>query len=193
MSADKYKKNKNNFTGFTLIELLVVISIIGLLAAAALVSLVSARSSARDARRLIDIKQITTSLELYYSHCGSYPLNPPSDDGIILDKDKTMYTGTVQSCGTNRGNGAHGGIGNIPGTGTTIVPVFPTSPLPVDNGRLSTGNKCSEPNPLVPGAVWNDYVYSSEDEKAYTLHFCLSSPVAGLIAGHHTQTEKGIQ
>jgi prepilin-type N-terminal cleavage/methylation domain-containing protein len=59
--------------GFTLIELLVVISIIGLLSAVVLASLASARTKARDARRIADIKQIQTAVELYYDSYGQYP------------------------------------------------------------------------------------------------------------------------
>ncbi len=64
---------KNKALGFTLIELLVVIAIIGILAAVVLVSLNSARAKSRDARRLSDVHQIQTALELYYNDCGGYP------------------------------------------------------------------------------------------------------------------------
>jgi len=59
--------------GFTLIELLVVIAIIGILASVVMASLNSARVKARDARRISDIKQIQTALELYYLDHGQYP------------------------------------------------------------------------------------------------------------------------
>src|SRR3989339_381692 len=63
----------NNIKGFTLVELLVVIAIIGLLSTFAVVSLNEARLKARDARRLADVKQMMTALEIYYSSCGRYP------------------------------------------------------------------------------------------------------------------------
>ncbi|MDD4412701.1 MAG: prepilin-type N-terminal cleavage/methylation domain-containing protein [Patescibacteria group bacterium] len=63
---------KNN-KGFTLIELLVVIVIIGILATLATVALSSARGKARDARRVSDVKQIMTALEMYYNDAQGYP------------------------------------------------------------------------------------------------------------------------
>ena len=63
-------KNKK---GFTLIELLVVIAIIGLLSTLAVVALTSARTKARDSKRVADMKQLQTAMELYYSDNAAYP------------------------------------------------------------------------------------------------------------------------
>jgi type II secretion system protein G len=61
--------------GFTLIELLVVVAIIGILATVVLSSLSSARESARDAKRLNDVKTIQTALEMYANdNNGRYPM-----------------------------------------------------------------------------------------------------------------------
>lgn len=68
MSQLKFKQR-----GFTLIELLVVIAIIGVLSTLAVVSFGSARAKARDAQRIAQIKQLQTSLELYYADNSSYP------------------------------------------------------------------------------------------------------------------------
>lgn len=67
--------NTSKTRGFTLIELLVVIAIIGMLSSVILASLSSARSKSRDARRLSDVKQLQTALELYYASNNSYPIS----------------------------------------------------------------------------------------------------------------------
>ncbi|MFA5644388.1 MAG: FISUMP domain-containing protein [Patescibacteria group bacterium] len=66
---------KSNKSAFTLVELLVVIAIIGILATLAIVSLQNARSRARDAKRIADVRQIQTALELYFNDNGAYPVS----------------------------------------------------------------------------------------------------------------------
>ena len=64
---------KKNQKGFTLIELLVVIAIIGILSTLSVLALNSARARARDAKRIADIRQIQTALEMYYNENNEYP------------------------------------------------------------------------------------------------------------------------
>lgn len=67
------KKLNKNQKGFTLIELLVVIAIIGLLASVVLLALNSARQKSRDAKRIADVRQIASALELYFNDFNGYP------------------------------------------------------------------------------------------------------------------------
>ena len=64
---------RQNNKGFTLIELLVVIAIIGLLSTLAVIALNNARQKSRDAKRVSDIKQIQSALEMYYNDVNAYP------------------------------------------------------------------------------------------------------------------------
>jgi general secretion pathway protein G len=70
---DFFAKLKINKNGFTLIELLVVISIIGVLSGMVLVAMTGFREKARNARRVSDIRQIRTAIEMYAAERGSYP------------------------------------------------------------------------------------------------------------------------
>lgn len=73
---------KQNYLGFTLIELLVVVAIIGVLSSVVLASLSDARSSARDARRMADLRNMQTALELYYNDHDKYPGETWCDSSI---------------------------------------------------------------------------------------------------------------
>ena len=75
---------KTRNRGFTLIELLVVIAIIGILSSVVLASLNTARQKGRDARRISDVKQIRTAMDLYYDSAQSYPLSIGTASSSVL-------------------------------------------------------------------------------------------------------------
>ncbi len=84
--------------GFTLIELLVVIAIIGILSSVVIASLNSARAKSRDAKRMQEIQQIHTALEMYTNDHGVAPdlgingcLEPSGNtDCIAYDYDSVL-------------------------------------------------------------------------------------------------------
>lgn len=82
---------KNNKQGFTLIELLVVIAIIGLLSTLSILALNQARARARDAKRVADVKQIQTALEMYYNDVGDYPVTASVTAGASLGSSNGVY------------------------------------------------------------------------------------------------------
>jgi len=101
--------------GFTLIELLVVIAIIALLSTLAVVALNSAREKSRDAKRVADIKQIQTALELYFTDQNAYPV---AATALTLG-------GTSAVCLGTNGFQAAGAC-----TGTTYMGQVPSNPTP---------------------------------------------------------------
>lgn len=100
--------------GFTLIELLVVIAIIALLSTLSVVALNSARVKSRDARRLSDIKQIRTALEMYFDQNDKYP---KSDGNIVIGDTNADFNCLSSS-----------GLGIKPCSGTVYLETIPGDP-----------------------------------------------------------------
>jgi len=103
-----------NKKGFTLIELLVVIAIIGLLATLSVVALNNARLKSRDAKRVSDIKQIQTALELYFVDVNAYPV-----------EDSALILGSAGAVTLSQSNGFA-----ATGAGTTYMGQVPAAPTP---------------------------------------------------------------
>ena len=159
--------------GFTLIELLVVIAIIGLLSTLAVVALNSARRRARDAKRVADIKQVQTALELYYNDQDEYP------------------TGTTLALGEVDGNASCttdclclGSTAGFAATcdGTVYMGLIPANPSPngadyvysgLDDDELACagGGDCSD----------------------YDLTFEIEGSVGSLSVGARTASPEGIK
>lgn len=99
LSAQNTKYQIPN-TGFTLVELLVVMAILGILVTLVAGGFRSAQLRGRDAQRKSDLKQISHSLELFYSDYGKYPSD---STGAILacPYDPVAGSGTACNWGTS--------------------------------------------------------------------------------------------
>jgi len=84
---------KGSSKGFTLIEMLIVIAVISILAGIVLVGITGFQSSARDTKRVGDLRSIQNNLELYFTRCGHYPTSGtcgnPSTTGLEWDALET--------------------------------------------------------------------------------------------------------
>ena len=123
-----FKANSGKQSGFTLIELLVVIAIIGLLATLSVLALNNARAKSRDAKRLADVKQIQTSLELYFNSTGHYPTVEEFNTGKIEHYSSTVGT-------------------------TTYMVEIPSAPTPADGSCSNSDNNYT----YIPNAEGSDY------------------------------------
>lgn len=128
-------KNKK---GFTLVELLVVVAIIGILAAISVVALNTARARARDSRRVADVRQIQTALELYYNDWGTYPDSVTA--GGAIASGTNVYMSTVPTPPTPY-DGSHCSAANnytyaVSGGGTAVASYTITYCLGSNTGGL---------------------------------------------------------
>ena len=162
---------KRSYKGFTLIELLVVIAIIGLLSTLAVVALNSARQRSRDAKRVADIRQVQTALELGFSETGEYPFDVSGDTSAILGsstatvlcKDSVASPNTSPIWDTNTAGCASGG---------TYMGLVPSAPTPPSG---------------------NEYRYFSSSTAAYKIMFTLEGDTGQLKTGANCANSNGIQ
>ena len=138
-------------SGFTLIELLVVISIIGILASVVLVSLNSARAKSRDARRISDIKQTQTALELFVNDTGGYP-SAVASGGTIACGSNT-YINPVPTNPTPNGstytyaNSGTAASSSACGAAQNVYPSYTlTFTLEGPTGLLASGGHTASPS-----------------------------------------------
>ena len=110
LAIKKYAKQ-----GFTLIELMVVIAIMGLLMAAGLAAYVNAQKTARDARRVQDVKSIQDAAEQFKAASATsvYPATlaamaanfstgtpTPPTGGTLISGGSATYNYTVDAANT---------------------------------------------------------------------------------------------
>lgn len=141
---------KQNYkSAFTLIELLVVIAIIGLLATISVVTLSNARGRARDVRRVADIKQVQTALELFFNDQGRYPTETEWNTGMLFSTSSDGITNTYMQIIPVAPTTADG---NCTSTNTYVYTAISggdsyTISFCIGGviSQLSAGNKCATP------------------------------------------------
>lgn len=154
----KSQTKTNKFiAGFTLIELLVLFSGLGLLLSIFSVSVGYARSTfnqaaanTRDGRRILDINQLRTGLEVYLSRAGGYP-------------DKSLWVGgSTLSCSTEN---------------VLLIPDDPGTALPYiykGLGNSNTTQNCG----TTPATIYSSYQLQFTTEGATYLgpagNYCLT-------------------
>lgn len=148
--------------GFTLIELLVVIAIIGLLATIAVVALNAARESARDSKRIADVRQVQTALEMYYNAKSSYPICTAAHRVSVIDDQLINICNAIDFEDTY-----------LPGLDNIVDP----------QGSLVT---CTAAAP-----TGCDYGYFTELDE-YRVYFFTEGDSGSLTAGPHTASPSGI-
>ncbi len=154
--------------GFTLIELLVVIAIIALLSSVALIALTSARQKSRNAKRLSDMTQMNTGLELFFATNKGYPTGPA---GIPIGVTPTFASRLPTS--------------PQPADGSCESISYP-APAPggttgIDYYYFPSGTAYLAPDGLTQ--VYPDYGY----------YFCLGNQTGNFAPGFHTLTPKGVR
>lgn len=154
---------RSSSKGFTLIELLVVIAIIGLLSTLAVVALNSARQRSRDAKRVSDIRQIQTALELGFSESNNYPtetaavLGDANNDVLCNNAGSATFQADTTNCTTiymglvptnPTPNGASYTYTSASNTGTYFI-LFS---LEGATGQLGAGANCANQNGIQAGS-----------------------------------------
>ena len=157
--------------GFTLIELLVVVAIISLLSSIALIALQQARQKSRDVKRLGDITQMNTALELYFNVNKGYPQGVGGKPvSMIPDFVVKLPVAPEPADGACDGVNHSGEV--TADNGTVVVPANTYYYIGEGSGATSGGLT----------------VYPS-----YTYYFCLGYPTGNFAAGERIFDPGGLK
>ena len=158
------RHQKQKESGFTLIELLVVIAIIGLLSSVAMIALVSAREKSRNVKRLADMTQMNTALELFNVYNKGYP---DSLNGVPIGMTPTFLNSIPPA--------------PVPADGYCDQLQNPAGFYANSYYYLPTGTSYT----LVSGGptLYPDYLY----------YFCLGAAAGNFPEGVRTLTPKGVR
>jgi prepilin-type N-terminal cleavage/methylation domain-containing protein len=86
-----------NQPGFTIVELLIVVVVIGILAALVITTYTGIQAKSRDSKRVTDLQNIQTNLELYFQATGDYPsLSDMNTSAWLTTNMKNLDTVSLQ-------------------------------------------------------------------------------------------------
>lgn len=160
------KNPKRNNPGFTLIELLVVIAIIGVLSTLAVYSTNVARQKSRDAKRITDISQTQTALELYFIDQQGYPV---------------VATALVLGAGAGQALSS-AGFTTTAGIGATVyMGQVPANITPAGSDYIYTSTNADGTDCIGAPCA------------SYNIGFELEGITGRLLGGSHTANPAGIQ
>lgn len=161
---------KSAHSGFTLIELLVVIAIIALLNSIALIAFMSARQKGRDAKRLSDMTQMNTGLNLYFSTYGGYPSSTTGRPDALTPSFAASLPTAPQPPD-----------GSCPGI------IYPSPPLPV-SGITGASYYYMPSGTALIGTDGQTTVYPD-----YAYYFCLGAQTGNFGPGMHVLTSASLK
>ncbi len=128
-------------------------------------TLEEARIKSRDARRVADIKQIQTALEMTYADLRGYPV---SATPVILGQGNFLTLGNT------------GFAANTSGFVTTYMKKVPSDPTPTISNYIYCSTAYKEPGKC------------ANSNELYIITFQLEGGAGNLIAGKHVATPSGI-
>lgn len=156
-------------TGFTLIELLVVVAIIALLSSIALIAFMSARQKSRDVKRLGDMTQMNTGLELFFAANKGYP----SSTNGLPDSMAPNFVSTLPSA-------------PIPADGVCY-------------GQIHSNDSCTNADTNCANVPLNSYYYVPSGTPTngvypdYAYYFCLGNQTGNFSSGSRILTPTGLK
>lgn len=170
----KIKQNAvKSSVGFTLIEILVVVAIIALLSSVALIGMLSAREKGRNVKRLSDMTQMNTGLELFFAANKGYPEDTSPQDGIPDALAPQFMTSIPKA--------------PMPGDGICETLTHPTGAIDQPPANIPSNTYYYVP-------VGSPYVINGKTlYPDYYYYFCIGNETGGFPAGSRILTPRGVR
>lgn len=174
--------------GFSLVELLVVIAIIGVLATMVLAVLGNSRKTARDTKRINDLRQLRTALDAYYLKKGNFPCNTGAQymnsQSHCLSLIVPKYIPELPLDPVYGPNGSTDSnfqdyiyYSNSSQNYYFASQFEDIDSVPVTHQNTNSSNRCSEDSSLpVPSGIYMDRVF--RDSSCDRLYYVVSSQVS---------------